>query len=353
MSVIGFREWELWQNSTYFARPLTLRGQFVVWISPALMAQQTIEFVFERIEDLRRGGPPPTGPAAAYVSLSAYPRPTAADGSLALYKVAPLATGDPIEPVVTEILEELRVISLCLDFPLTCNRIEYEIPPISPEAGIVLVAARRPLSRGLAFEVDERGIAGQNLWQHSTAYGYAGDRDAEVAAEHYLTGLTLLGLEDQFAGLVDAAFMQFYQGCESLLLRGPRETVTDAKKRLAADPNVSDSRSLQIVVAHVWKARHKFFGHRGTVVPRTASGVFGIAKQVLVARWLCRRLLDMRAGVPRGLCREMRLYHEWTSEEFRGTVAELEAAFALPGTAGEPVEIFDAGGSVVEIYSMH
>ncbi len=31
-----------------------------------------------------------------------------------------------------------------------------------------------------------------------------------------MTGMQLLSMEDQITGLIDAAFMQFYQGCEAL-----------------------------------------------------------------------------------------------------------------------------------------
>lgn len=352
MSVIGYREWEVWQNTTYFASPSTLSGQFVFSISPGLMARQTVEFVFEQIEEIRANRTYPSGAVSGYLSPLVHPRPPTPDGSLTLYKVEVFNTADSIPAVLAMLLEELRALSLCVDFPLTCGRVEYDIPPGQVSSGTVFVALRKPLSRGLAFEVHEREAAADNLRNHFSEYASTHDPDALIATNHYLAGLTLLSLEDQSPGLLDGAFMQFYQACETLLLHGPRETVTDAKKRIASDPNVPNQRDMQILVAHVWKVRHSFFGHRGSTVPRTASTVYQIAKQVLVARWLCRRLIDLHTRGADGLCREMRFYQGVRSEEFRGTVPEVETTFAIPGADGERVENFDAGGTVIETYVM-
>jgi hypothetical protein len=314
------------------------------------MAQQSVEFVFEHIDEMRRTNSTASGPAATYLSPLIHRRLGTTNESLALYKYAQLDTGLPIEPILAVLLEELRALSMCIDFPLTCNRIEYEIPPGQVNSGTVFIASRKSIGRGFAFEADERETASENLMNRFAAYLLLNDHDGSVAAQHYLTGLTLLNLEDQFPGLIDAAFMQFYQGCETLLLRQPRETVTQAKKRVAADSSIPNAREIQIIVAHVWKIRHGFFGHRALSVPSTADEVYQVAKQVLVARWLCRRLIDFRVRSANGLCREMRLYHRQRSEEFRGTIGELETTFMIPGAAGESVEIFNASGSVIETY---
>lgn len=350
MSVISFREWEVWQNNTYFTSPGVVAGQFVLSITPSLMAKQTVEFIFEQIERIRQGAASPQAPADAYLSPLAFQHSTGPDGVLSLYKVAPLDTEAPIPPVLRTLLDELRALSLCLDFPLTCTRIEYEVPPGEASSGKVFVAMRKPLVRALAFEVDERAAAAQILRQHFADYSAAGGTSVQIASNHYITGMTLLGLEDQYPGLLDAAFMQFYQGCETLLLGAPRERVDDAKKRVAVDPRIPKSRDLQIVIAQVWKVRHRFFGHRGTAVPQVEGEVYQIAKQVLVARWLCRRLIDVYSGIADVFCREMRFYHAGQSEEFRGTVAELEGAFVIPGAAGEKVKIFHAPPRVTEEY---
>lgn len=350
MSVINYRDWEIWLNQDYFANPDVLSGQFVFLIAPTLMARQTVEFVFEQIETNRRNGTLVTGPVAAYLSPLIHPRPVGPDGPLLLYKVDRLDTAAPVTPTLDSLLEELQALSLCLDFALTCHQIEYEIPPGQATSGTAFVARRKAMARGVAFEVDERTTAADNLRHHFTDYRSLTDQEVLLAANHYRTGLTLLGLEDQYPGLLDAAFMQFYQGCETLLLRAPGEKITDAKKRIAADPKIRNARDMQIVAAHVWKVRNDFFGHGGATMSRSAADAYQVAKQVLVARWLCRRLIDIRVGVADGLCREMRLYHAGGSDAFGGSVTELETAFAIPGPAGKAVEIFDAHGSGIERY---
>lgn len=56
-----------------------------------------------------------------------------------------------------------------------------------------------------------------------------------------MTGMQLLALEDQAFGLIDAGFMQFYQGCEALC-RDPEGKIKLSKKFIAANAS-SDGRS--------------------------------------------------------------------------------------------------------------
>lgn len=67
----------------------------------------------------------------------------------------------------------------------------------------------------MAFEINERYTAQQKLLA-ALNYCKPATPELKVAIQHYLTGMTLLGLEDQLPGLTDAAFMQFFQGCEAL-----------------------------------------------------------------------------------------------------------------------------------------
>ena len=322
MSVIGFREWEIWQNSTYFSTSATLHGQYSFSITPSLMAQQTIDFLYEQVEQVRLGQLSTGTAASAYLSPLMHH-----DGTMTIHKVSTFSTSSNIGQKIATLLEELRALSLYLDFSLTCNSIEYSIPPGHVDSGKVFWAARRSMIRGLAFEVGERSAASENLCVHFDDYNDQTKTDVQIAAEHYNNGMTLLGLEDRFTGLLDAAFMQFYQGCEAMC--GYNHKVTAARKFLASNMGASNSKDISKVLEHVWKVRNKYFAHRGQVALLNANDVYQVAKQVLVARWLCRRLIDARIGTA-GLCREMRLYHGGSSEEFRGDVQELDTTFKIP-----------------------
>jgi hypothetical protein len=153
---------------------------------------------------------------------------------------------------------------------------------------------------------------------------------AIAAHQHYSTGLALLAGEDQIAGLLDAAFMQFYLAVESILQthessKAPTSGISLFGERF--DENINK------IVRHVYVARHRFFGHAH---PRYQKGrsdpemAFAVAKQTLVARWCARSLIALELNRPL-VRREMRLYpSQNTSIEFDGNASSLDVAFALP-----------------------
>src|SRR3954467_6991054 len=86
--------------------------------------------------------------------------------------------------LIEEILHELRVLTLGVDFPLTCNAIEFEIPPGQGDTGKVFVAWRMPFGRGMRFEVDERGTAATNLLHRSSDMLAISESAVLKAADH-------------------------------------------------------------------------------------------------------------------------------------------------------------------------
>src|SRR5262245_56010462 len=132
MSIIGYREWEIWQNNSWFESPESVQGQFVFAIAPTLMASQTVEFMFELRELVRTKAATVGGLAAAYLSHHQFPRPAQPGGPLYLYKSDHLDTGRPIPPVIETLLDELRALALSVDFPFICDRIEFEVLPGQP-----------------------------------------------------------------------------------------------------------------------------------------------------------------------------------------------------------------------------
>ncbi len=141
--------------------------------------------------------------------------------------------------------------------------------------------------------------------------------------------------------------MQFYQACE--VLCGENFKLPEVKKYIAVKyPH--ESRSLQLIAHHVWQIRHNYFGH-GNVSNHITnlSGIqetFNAAKQVLVARWLCKRLLDLDTN-SNPLAREMRLYHKSGSVEFTGSVQSLTNEF-YTGYSYKDAPVSDANGRTIE-----
>ena len=183
--------------------------------------------------------------------------------------------------------------------------------------------------------------------------GYSSDKYQELGEKHYLAGLMLLGYEDQVEGLIDAAFMQFYQGCE-ILCRNPKGQLKNSKKYIAS-LQLQDSRELQIVAHQIWQVRNKYFGH-GDIQYNILSNadlenVTKVANQVLVTRYLCKRLIDHFSPSKKTLVREMYLFTGHTLGNFVGNITQLENEFRVDFDYRD-VEIYDANGALIETYTI-
>jgi hypothetical protein len=251
-----------------------------------------------------------------------------------------------IQSAIDSLLTELQALSLIVDFAFDCRQIDFIVPPGQVDSGPVWIAKRLPLTRGLAFEVDEREIADRKLQQGLAPFAPTSMQPLERAIGYYLTGLKLLALEDQVEGLIDAAFMQFYLALEVLL---GTEKPAEAMQYFAKSFSLPESICVQRVIHQVYAVRGRYFGHANAAPAQTAQQAFDVAKQVLVARWLARRLIDLHAGRQETLAREMRLYRGYGSVEFRGTEVELRTDFRLD-TVPDPfaARVYDALGVPVK-----
>jgi hypothetical protein len=219
-----------------------------------------------------------------------------------------------------------RQLELHTDINLTYSQITY-LADVGTGPNLPLMAIKRvPIGRGVAFEVEERGIVSESLAQGDIAIA---DK-VQVAQQHYSTGMGLLAGEDSLAGLIDAAFMQFYLALEALLENHERERALNKGKELYGERFTADFEAL---VKHVYLARHRFFGHahpkflKGLLDAETA---FQIAKQTLVARWTARAVLALELDRPL-VTREMRLYPKPNySVCFYGDPKTLDGEFCLP-----------------------
>ena len=121
MSSIGYRDWEIWINKTLLDDLGDARGVYLIKVEPLLMAKQTVQFIYEKIEDIRHHREAIlNNQAKDYFSLFHW-----TPQELVLQKVAELSSHDNIQDKIAEILHELDALSLCLDFPLSCNYIEF------------------------------------------------------------------------------------------------------------------------------------------------------------------------------------------------------------------------------------
>lgn len=78
---------------------------------------------------------------------------------------------------------------------------------------------------------------------------------------------------------------------------------------------------------------------------------YQLTKQLLVARYLCKRLIDINAPSGQALIREMRFYSHYGSEMFYGTVDELSSTFKVD-YPNRIAGIYDEKGNEIEKYTI-
>ncbi len=317
------RRLEIWRSSRADAiKPIS--GAFVFKPIQALMVRPTLEFIYESHAQI-----------LAAMSAHSLIRPFF-DGASWYSPQNPILSWQRNFASSKELFAfDLRVLFQALhelethvDVSLPWRELSYLADVGSGPQLPLLTARRLPIFRGMAFEVTERGRVRESL--RLGEFPEATKPKVMLSQQHYSTGMALLATEDVFDGLIDAAFMQFYLACESLLEKHERNAACSSGRELYG---TSFDDALHDIVDHVYKARSRFFGHAH---PKVVTGLidpdhaFDVAKQVLVARYCARRLLSLE--LKRELViREMRLSVDDTSSiEFLGDPIALTTTFSLP-----------------------
>lgn len=349
MSSLNYREWDIFINEQVKAAGKICSGFYACYVPLFAMATQTIGLLTEGFEFHT------TGPVR--LSGESFERVQTQTGSLIPIKV--FGQYDPTKNTkeqIDAISDYLNALATCIDFPLPLLQVQF----IDAHQGIVMHAARKAFGRGIGLEIDERTAISEKICTdfHKIRTYLGSDSSPEkVAIRHYLTGMTLLSLEDQAPGLIDAAYMQFYQGIEAQL---KTHELKKAKIAIAQQKNI-DTRTTQIICHQVFSVRHKYFGHADEfnfheISDSGALDAFRLAKQCLVARWLCRLLIDQATDSQNLLKREMRFYGAGRSDVFFGTLQEVESNFwidfgQMTDTKKEECDIYNAAGVVNDAYA--
>jgi hypothetical protein len=318
MSSFPIRPLEIWRSS--LAQEIVpIRGVFEFEVLDSSMVMQTLDFLREWRPDAVQ----PSGEMEGFISAMGHYQPA----QNRLWYRMDFENSDELfnfEPL--KLYRLVRNLEIFADINFTINTINYLANVGGIPRQLLMSIRRRPIARGVAFEVGERGEVRSSL--------LAGDLSIsdkiELAQQHYSTAMTLLAAEDQLSGLLDGAFMQFYLAIETILEEHVKEKALQKGGELFGNGFDSD---LKAIVDHVYVARHRFFGHahhkwrKGMYDPEIA---FQIAKQTLVARWCARQLIAL--GLGRDLVhREVRFYPNLLSSiEFNGNAAALQSEFILP-----------------------
>lgn len=320
MSSFPSRAIEIWRSSV--AETMSpINGVFSFEVLQTVMVPQTLQFLAEMVQT------PPKGlgeVATDFLRGMRYANPET-PGKLYLWRS--FENAQALHSFGVDVLSDtIRQLELHTDINLTFSRVSYLADvgggPVLP----LLIISRLPFARGVAFEIEERAAVRESFQLGD----FTLTDKARVAHQHYSTGMSLLAGEDSVSGLVDAAFMQFYLSVEATLEKHEKD------KALAQGLALFGTRfddNLSKIVSHVYRARHRFFGHahptylKGMLDTDTA---FDIAKQTLVARWCARKLLELEINRPLAK-REMRLYPSARhSVAFFGDAITLDNEFALP-----------------------
>jgi len=317
MSMNPARPVEVWRSSR--ATELgEINGAFAFPLVQTLMVAQTIEFLNEEGANRLASA---SDTVARFLRGAGYGRKDAL-----LYWMRFESAEALFDFEFSELVRALKELELLVDINLTFSEVSYladvGMGPTLP----LLVYKRSPFSRAVGFEIHERGAVRELLKGPQLSWTDA----ARVSQQHYSVGMGLLAFEDVVAGVIDAAFMQFYLATEAVL--GAHER-SEALANGATSFGSNFSAALQAAVGQVYIARHRFFGHAH---PKVLSGhidpqrAFQVTKQTLVARWCARKLISLALG--RDLvARELRLYPgPGSSVEFTGTLEELSGPFAMP-----------------------
>lgn len=348
MSALAYRSWDMFLNQRIAALKPLCHGYFEVDLVAFMMTEQTLEFLEQQFE-LRLPHPDKVNVPAPLMGIVRQWRGT--HPKLRIYGT--FSPGQPAEPQIDAITAYLTALAVCVDHPLTAQTIRFE----DDQEGLVLQAIRRPFGRGVAFELEERGRANGKIQADFPSLAHTASQPGPlmVAIRHYLCGMGLLAMEDALPGLIDAAYMQFYQGIEAL---AGTYVLEDAKKAIAA-LGLPDSATLQAICHQVFLVRHKYFGHGNEtdfheIADQGMAEATRVARQVLVARWLCKTLLDAQSPSKASLVREMRIYGPEGSSEFRGQIADLEGTFWVnfgQSTGKANCKIYDATGAPAPAYT--
>ena len=346
MSTINIRDWEIWINQSAFTRELEFHGFYECCILPTLMAQQTVEFLAEKFEIHSNNVISVSRPPHEVIKQTT----TSEEGLLAIRIYGIFNPSISVEENIADILNCIDSIALCVDFAFICQKIRF----FSDTYGKMFIANRMRIGRGIAFEIEERDASSTKLTTDLNYYKDLAQKEIRAARCHYLTGLRLLSLEDEVSGLIDAAFMQFYQACEILCMDD--EGSLEGSKLNIAKLNLSESRALQIIIHQVWRVRNKYFGHgdlRYNILANTdIENAVKVAKQVYVARYLCKKLIDISSPSKTILLREMMFFcggHNYGN--FTGSIQELETSFNVDFDRRK-VKIYSFKGDMVEEYEI-
>lgn len=319
MSSFPSRNLEIWKST--LADGLTeIKGAFCFHLSPTIMVTQTMEFLYERYGCQVANGDL-VNPFIQGMTRFDRKNPSNLFWWKSFESSKELFSFD-----LTTLEAAVRQLELHTDINLTYTQVTYLADLGSGLKQPLMVIKRLPIGRAVAFEIEERDMVSDSLAQGDIVFS---DK-IQVAQQHYSTGMGLLSGEDSITGLIDAAFMQFYLALEALLESHEKEKAQFKGKELY---DARFSTELEGIVAHVYLARHRFFGHahpkflKGLLDADTA---FQIAKQTLVARWAARAILALELNRPI-VTREMRLHQSSNSSIcFSGDSKSLENEFRLP-----------------------
>ena len=320
------RELEIWKSSR--AEEVSpISGAFVFHVVPTLMVPQTMEFLFEKWKaNISKDMEGEKDLILPFIMGMSYFGSGQIDNFQRLYWWKTFDNSNELFSFDLENLSNaIYQLEIHTDINLTFNKISY-LADVGTGPNLPLMQISRiAIPRGIGFEIEEKGEATQSICLGD----FKLSNKAKLAQKFYSLGVALLAGEDQILGLIDGAFMQFYLVIETILRDHSLENAVANGTNWYKERFTDD---LKRVTQHVFTARHRFFGHAHPKFfdkEYKPEIYFNILRQVLVARWCARSLIELEVKRPL-VKREMRFYFGQKSYYFNGDVNSRSGEFALP-----------------------
>ncbi|MFV8248091.1 hypothetical protein [Bdellovibrio bacteriovorus] len=328
------RIWEVWKSNAKFNSEI--HGEFRIELTRFPMVAQSLEYLHEFAKSTAAHFPNLDADLLPFIqAMQNWRMPKGGEPLFLHYRHTfhSVTEFENANILIEKIDTSVDKLEMILDISFNVRSIAYLADKGAGPNKSILHAVPIKYQYGVGFEIEERAQIAPVLI-HSSKIDFESHR---VALNHYQTGMTNFLLGDDFPGLIDAAFMQFYLCVEAILeASGEGEAIKNSRK-MFKEP-VSEE-----LIKDLYRVRSQFFGHVDPTKPEIIRALddevtsFEIQKQVLVAKWLARDLLCRITGCLSNN-RKTRLYSDLgESVDFSGDISLLQSDFKPPSSKKEKI----------------
>ncbi len=329
------RDYEKWISSDSGKVDYPIQGAFIIPVQNTLMTSQTIEFMFLKNQQFLDNYKADPQLLPFFCGQHWYSNQEIKNGDLKLIWLKPF---DNIELFnnfdIYTLLESINKLEIILDHSFLFSDITYCVDIGTGLNKQLLAFHKKNFSVGKAFECEDRS----SVLNTSLNTNQITSRES-IAMQLYIVGNGIISLGDIYIGLLESAFMHFYQCCELLIGTHKDSQIETRVNELQV--SLEDRERISKITRHVFIARNWFFAHSGyeqksfykedKMLIQNSKFSSQVIRQVLVAKWLSRYLLSIVLKTELKQ-REFRIYDSTGIESynFNGNISDLSSTFKIP-----------------------